>query len=290
MTLNTPIATPGDSGETPAVAGDTLSRMTALLLLLAVPPIMWIGQTLLLRAAGFPARRRIGAHDLPEHLRVANRMVTQGAIVAALVVYPLLRGESPAAYYLRLLPPGRPVWAAWHGLAVALLFLAMIHLAWNIAGCVQFSVRQRRARIVRRLITTPFSALLGAGVEELLFRGVLLAGLLESFPRPAAVAVGAGCFAGAHYVREVKRYWTLPGHLMLGLCLCLAFVWTGSLWLPIGIHAGGILAILAARPFVRYAGPAWVTGASIFPFAGVVGIAALAILTASLRPWYGVGG
>jgi membrane protease YdiL (CAAX protease family) len=103
-------------------------------------------------------------------------------------------------------------------------------------------------------------------------------------PPAAAVAVGAGAFAAAHYVREVKRRWTFAGHVMLGLCLCLCFVRTGALWLPLGVHAGGIFAIMAARPFVRYQGPAWLTGASIFPFAGAVGVAALGILTAVL--WF----
>lgn len=261
--------------------------MLALLTMLAALPIMWIGQSLVRRAAGLPFQWRLSARGLPEQWRKANRAVTQVALVTVIVAYPLLLGRTPLAYYGELLPRGAPAAAFAHGLAVAVLFLSLLLLAWNIAGAVEFSNRQSAARTLRRVLTSPVSALLGAGAEELVFRGMLLRGLMESFSLPVAVAVGSICFALAHYVREVKRYWTLPGHLALGLCLCMAFVWTRALWLPMGVHAGGILAIMTARPFVRYRGPAWVTGASIFPFAGAVGVAALLLLTAVLWSYYG---
>ncbi len=99
--------------------------------------------------------------------------------------------------------------------------------------------------------------------------------------------LGALIFAGAHYVRAVKRRWTFPGHVLLGVLLCVAFLRTGSLWLPMGLHAGGIFMIMGIRPFVRYRGPAWLTGASIFPFAGVIGMAGLLLLTAFVSTYYG---
>jgi hypothetical protein len=54
-----------------------------------------------------------------------------------------------------------------------------------------------------------------------------------------------------------------------------------------GLHAGGIFLTLGTRPFVRYTGPGWLFGASIFPYAGLVGIAALAVLTLSIWITYG---
>ena len=91
-----------------------------------------------------------------------------------------------------------------------------------------------------------------AGVEELLFRAVLLVGLLETFDEVSAMAIGAMLFAGAHYIRRVKRYWTFAGHVVLGVLLCAAFVWTKALWLPFGLHAGGVLVLAGVRPLVRY--------------------------------------
>lgn len=112
--------------------------------------------------------------------------------------------------------------------------------------------------------------------------------LLASWmPQTLAVGLSVIVFAGAHYVRSVKRRWTIFGHLMLGLLLCLAYLETETLWLPLGLHAGGIAMIMGTRPFVRYRGPAWITGASIFPFAGVAGIAGLGVLTAFVASAYG---
>ena len=99
--------------------------------------------------------------------------------------------------------------------------------------------------------------------------------------------IGTVIFAAAHYVRSVKRYWTFPGHVALGALLCAAFYWTGNVWLSFGVHAGGVLVLMAVRPVVRYTGPAWLVGASIFPYAGAVGIAALVLLTVNMWLVYG---
>lgn len=256
--------------------------MLALALVLSALPVIWIGQTVLRRRAGLPMRWRLSAHGAPHGVRVAARTLTQLTLAAIIIVYPLLLHANPIRYYAALLPAGRPSRAAAVGFFAALLYLAVLYLIWAVTDRVRFSIRHKPGRITRHFVALPFSAALGATVEEAIFRGVLLAGLLDSFPMPIAVAVGTLLFAAAHYVREVKRAWTFPGHLMLGLCLCLTFVWTGALWLPIGVHAGGIFAIMAVRPFARYQGPAWLTGASIFPYAGVVGVAALALLTTAL--------
>lgn len=262
--------------------------MIAVGLLVLVPVLMWIGQSALLIAAGQPLRRRLGAEGLPNPLRQANRVITNGSLLAIVSAYPLVRGESPIAYYAKLLPAGRSAWSFVHGAAAAVLYLALLYLAWTITDNVRFRVRSSTGKLARRLAVVPLTAVFGALAEELLFRGMLLADLLNWFPPPLAVAVGAFLFAAAHYLRPVKRYWTFPGHVALGGLLCCAFLWTGSLWLPIGLHAGGILVIMAARPFVRYVGPPWLVGASVFPYAGIMGIAALLLLT--LNVWFLYGG
>jgi membrane protease YdiL (CAAX protease family) len=152
---------------------------------------------------------------------------------------------------------------------------------------VQFRVRHSPGRLIQRIAGVPLTAFMVALLEELLFRTVLLADLLDSFHPAIAIATGAVFFAGAHYVRSVKRYWTIGGHLVLGMLLCLAFYYTRALWLPIGIHAAGIILLLGTRPFIRYRGPAWLVGASVFPYAGVVGVAALLLLTLNVCMIYG---
>jgi membrane protease YdiL (CAAX protease family) len=262
--------------------------MLALGLLLLTPVVMWLGQSVALRAAGLPMRLWLGTADLPASVRRANRTITKIVFAGVLVLYPLLRGENPLAYYLRFFPLGRRPLEMLHGAAAAILYLALLYLAWMITDNVRFGVRHDWRRLAVRLAGVPFTALLIALVEELLFRGVLLADLLRTYSPYLAIPVGVVGFAAAHYVRRVKRYWTFPGHLALGTLLCLAFYWTHALWLPIGLHAGGVLVLMAVRPLIRYTGPAWLVGASIFPYAGGVGIAALLVLTSNM--WLSYGG
>ncbi len=261
--------------------------MTAIGLLLLIPVVMWIGQTALLRACGMPVRWRIDAGDAPRVVRTGGRVVTQASLVGVLVLYPMMIGESPAAYYRSLFPGDGSIVEFAHGAATAVLFLCALYVVWIATDLVRIDVHQSRGRWVRRLALLPATAVLGALVEEVLFRGVVLADLLRWTAAGPAAAIGAGVFAGAHYVRPVKRTWTIGGHLMLGLLLCVAFLETKRLWLPVGLHAGGIMVIMGMRPFVSYRGPAWVTGASIFPFAGAVGIVGLAVLTSYVASYYG---
>ncbi|MGD8450926.1 MAG: CPBP family intramembrane metalloprotease [Phycisphaerae bacterium] len=263
--------------------------MWALGLLVLVPAAMWLGQTLLLWRAGLPLRGKIGGNDLPRWLRTANRVIANVVLAAAVLVYPLLRGASPVTYYARFLPLGeRPAELA-HGAAAAVLYLALLYLAWLLTGNVEFRMRHGAGRLLRRLAGVPGTAVLAALVEELLFRAMLLGELIDSCPTAVAVGIGALVFAGAHYVRSVKRYWTFPGHVALGLLLCVAFVATGgSLWLSMGLHGGGVLVLMTVRPLIRYTGPGWLVGASIFPYAGVVGVIALGLLTINMWLAYGV--
>jgi membrane protease YdiL (CAAX protease family) len=262
--------------------------MLALGLLLLTPVLMWLGQSAALRAAGLPLRLWIGTADLPPAVRRANRTITKVVFAGVLVAYPFLRGEGPLAYYVRLFPLRPRPLEMLYGAAAGILYLALLYLAWMTSDNVRFGRRHDWRRLAVRLAGVPFTALLIALVEELLFRGVLLADLLRTFDPYIALPVGIVAFAAAHYVRRVKRYWTFPGHLALGTLLCLAFYWTHALWLPIGLHAGGVLVLMAVRPLIRYCGPAWLVGASIFPYAGAVGIGALLLLT--LNMWFSYGG
>ena len=261
--------------------------MLALGLLALIPVVMWLSQTVLLWRAGLPLRWRIGAADLPRRLKRVNRIVTNLAFAGILVAYPLLRGESPLAYYVGFFPLGGRPLELLHGAAAAVLYLALLYLAWALSDNVRFRVRHSPKRLVQRFAGVPLTAVFAATVEELLFRAMLLAGLLESFEPRVAVPVAVLVFAGAHYIRSVKRYWTVAGHVALGTLFCLAFVYTGALWLSIGLHAGGVLVLMAVRPLIRYSGPAWLVGASIFPYAGVVGVIALDLLTLNIWLCYG---
>jgi membrane protease YdiL (CAAX protease family) len=264
--------------------------MLAVVLLLLVPLIMWVTQSVLLASAKQPLRLAIGADGLSSRARRISRIAANAAILLVIVLYPILRGRSPIAYYAAFFPftDGHPLQLL-HGAVGSLIYLGLLYAAWTVTDNVRFEGRHSPPVVFARLSSAPFSALLGAGVEELLFRAMLLEALLNEplLNTPSAVAIGVVIFATAHYVRRVKRYWTFAGHIALGTLLCVAFVLTRSLWLPIGLHAGGILLTLGTRPFVRYRGPAWLVGASIYPYAGVTGVVALTLLTINMWLHYG---
>ncbi len=255
--------------------------MTALALLICVPPVMWLAQTLSLKTCGLPIRYRLDTSGTPEAVRITGRIATQGSLAAVALIYPLLRGESIIDYYGRLLPMDIRAKQCLFGAGLTVLFLSVLYLAWVASDMMRVAPHLQRPRTLKRLLVAPCSAAFGAFVEEIIFRGVVMADLLRtpSLSIGLVVAISAVVFAGAHYVRSVKRRWTIPGHLALGFMLSVAFLRTETLWLAIGLHAGGILMIMSARAVLKYRGPAWLTGESIYPFAGVVGVAGLLMLT-----------
>jgi membrane protease YdiL (CAAX protease family) len=82
-------------------------------------------------------------------------------------------------------------------------------------------------------------ATLAAVGEEIIFRGVLVRILRDAFNAPVAIAVSSLLFGGIHALNPDA---TLAGEIGIaleaGVLLGLAYLWTGSVWLPIGIHLG----------------------------------------------------
>ncbi|MFO0973327.1 MAG: CPBP family intramembrane glutamic endopeptidase [Phycisphaerae bacterium] len=263
--------------------------MIAVALLLSLPVAMWAGQTALRLAVGRPICWRLAASDLPRRWQRVNRVWKNACVLSAPLLFPLLRGMGVVEYYAALLPRGVAAAHLLYGFAGPVIYLALLYGAWTATGNVTFGLRHPWPTLLARTASVPLSAALGATLEELLFRGVLQADLMRGLAPGRAAAISAVAFALAHYVRRVKRYWTIVGHLALGSLLAVSFAQTQSLWLPIGVHAGGIFMIMGARPYLRYTGPAWLVGASIFPYAGAAGVAGLSLLTVNVWLAYGVG-
>jgi|ERR1043166_693516 membrane protease YdiL (CAAX protease family) len=262
--------------------------MIAFPLLLAVPLLMWIVQNVVLMANGMPVRLRIDARRAPTIVRVAGRITTQICLLTVILGYPVLSKRGGIlGFYQSLLPIGSDFVDFVRGAAAVVLCLSTLYVIWILTERIDIKAHLSRKRCVRRLSMVIPTALFGAGVEELVFRGVLMGDLFRTgLPPSLAIPVGTIVFAGAHYIRSVKRKWTFPGHLVLGVLLCLAFSLTRNLWLPYGLHAAGIFMIMGTRPFFWYKGPTWITGASIFPFAGLIGISGLGVLIAFVVQHY----
>ncbi len=74
-------------------------------------------------------------------------------------------------------------------------------------------------------------------VEELLYRGILLSWLRRVMPAWGAVAISALVFAGVHLL-DPNAWLVVPGLFLIGLVLGYFALRTGSLGLPIMLHAG----------------------------------------------------
>lgn len=75
-------------------------------------------------------------------------------------------------------------------------------------------------------------------VEELLFRGILLRGLLRKFSPAVAVIGSSAIFAGVHFVGDPNTLPFLPALAALGAVLAIVTVRTGDLSQAIFIHCG----------------------------------------------------
>lgn len=125
--------------------------------------------------------------------------------------------------------------------------------------------------------------------EELLSRGYQLQNLVEGLNLPWALIISSAIFGLLHIANPSAGWASLVGILVAGLFLAFAWIRTGQLWLPIGLHigwnffegtvfgfpvsgTGGYNLVLQS---VR--GPEWLTGGGFGPEAGLVVIPALAL-------------
>lgn len=74
-------------------------------------------------------------------------------------------------------------------------------------------------------------------IEELLFRGVLLSGLMRRMPVWPAILVSALIFGGAHLPDFKFAWYPIPDLMLLGVALAWLRVKSRSLWPSVAMHA-----------------------------------------------------
>ncbi|MBA2448504.1 MAG: CPBP family intramembrane metalloprotease [Chloroflexi bacterium] len=133
--------------------------------------------------------------------------------------------------------------------------------------------------------------------EELVIRGYVLQTLAEGWGVRAATVASALIFALLHAGNPGSGPVAILGIFCAGLMLAAAYLVTGRLWCPIGLHwtwnyfqgsvfgfavsgteANGLLRLSAV-------GPEWLTGGGFGPEASVLGVAASIVGTAALLAW-----
>ena len=206
-------------------------------------------------------------------------------------------------------------WELWAGLRAGLGGLAVaLALAWLLGG-LETTLRYPPAKTLRKAVLGAGAAV-GIGIgEEVLFRGVLLRRVGHDAGKAVAVAVTTLVYAAVHALRTggardpvdawsgVERTVTLIAPLanravlpelvglgLLGLLLAAARLRSGSLWVPIGIHAAWVAVFRIGRLFFAIrTRPAWLVGAGWPPLVGGVagwvgvGVAALLVFRRNRR-------
>ncbi|GAA1125292.1 type II CAAX endopeptidase family protein [Citricoccus alkalitolerans] len=135
-----------------------------------------------------------------------------------------------------------------------------------------------------------------AVAEEVLFRGVIFRLVQHRWGTWMTLAASALLFGLVHLVNPGATLWgALTLAVEAGLMLGAAYVATGSLWLPIGLHLGWNITTVAifgtigsggdAREALVEAvtpGPVWLTGGSFGPEASLISVAVCSIATVLL--------
>lgn len=264
--------------------------MLAVGYLIGALAVLMLGQTAILRASGEPLQWTFGAHsNHPKSLKLALKVLLQATMIGSIFLFPLLAGRSVGAYYGPIFPASKAIHFLW-GELIAVSLLPLIFCIELAAGWIALTRRYTPQKAWAKSLLSGLSSLTVVAVEEPIFRGIVLQYLLYAappaaaaalvMPLPLALVLGAALFSAAHFIRKVSTYWPAVGLAVLGLWLGVAYYKTGSLWLSMGLHSGGILVIGVHRCFTRYSGPPWLIGTQAFPIAGVISMGVMLVGTA----------
>jgi membrane protease YdiL (CAAX protease family) len=242
--------------------------------------------------------------------RVYNRVFEVLLVVAIAIAWRWLDLGGPAAWGLR-----RPRWGRElvTGLALGLVGIGVgLAVAWTWGGIAP-ALRFPALKTVRKaLLGAAGAALIGVG-EETLFRGVLLRRLVLDYGARTGILVTTAVYAIVHALRGGERLTTtgvwagwartaslfspladptvwpgVAGLFALGLVLAMLRRRTGSLWVPIGVHAAWVGVFRVGRLFfdIRHR-PIWLVGPGWPPLVGgLSGAVAIAVTAFLAISWF----
>ena len=248
---------------------------------LVAPPIFWAGQAL--DAAGLTE----WLAKFPFH-RVLSRSLQVSALVFLVPALRWIGLRRPGQ--LNLQPNPSALTDTLVGILLAVGIVALLSLGYFLSGMFEFRAHPDWAGLGRVLLTATFVS----GIEEIVFRGVILGVCLWTLPRAGAIFVTTVLFVTVHFIKPSKTkiapdevQWSsgfsevlrvgdgLPVGVVLAFGVASLFVagWilgsaavrTHSLWLPIGLHAGWILGQQSTGLFLR---PASARAEDLLPWVG----------------------
>ena len=180
------------------------------------------------------------------------------------------------------------------GLAIGLGYFCVVTGIMALAGC--YKITAVGAAPLKELIWAfCFFAVVAVG-EEILFRGVLFRWIDEKWGFPVALVVSGLVFGLVHWTNPGGTLWAgIAIAIEAGLLLGAAYKWSGTLWLPIGIHwawnfsQGNIFGFKVSGQDAgvsllqaQIQGPDWITGGAFGAEASVVAVVMGALASAWL--------
>ncbi|MFO8039836.1 MAG: CPBP family intramembrane glutamic endopeptidase [Sodalinema sp.] len=170
------------------------------------------------------------------------------------------------------------------GLAIGIFTVMILVAVQRIAGWISWNLNWTVRDGLRQFLLALVLGIWIAGVEELIFRGLVQQELQRELSVWSAAGLTSLIFALLHLIWQPRQTLPqLPGLWLMGLVLTQACLFEdGSLSLAWGLHGGWVCALIwldssdASQP--RGTVPPWVTGVGGHPLAGMVGLVLLAVV------------
>jgi len=186
-------------------------------------------------ACGYVAAALAGDHVL--RFEAIFRSSLAAALLAAyswlLTVGDHVESHRIAAQGLPLAPGWRRQF--WAGCGLGFILVALAISAVGVLGTLKFQATLNSHNLLRAVLVL-WVLLVGSLAEELMFRGYPFQRLLEAIGSGGAILVFSALFGLVHLMNPGASFWGLFNTVAIGIVLSLAYLRTGALWLPWGIH------------------------------------------------------
>ncbi|GEM_PF-5845764 len=131
--------------------------------------------------------------------------------------------------------PARDLWmAAGLGIGISLMLSGVLNL-FNVHRFFPEHAEMMQALIDQPSLPVALFAvgLFGPLFEEIMYRGIIFNRMRTAFSLPVALLLHAAVFGAFHgnFLQGTYAFFT-------SIPIALTYVWTGSLWVPVSIHAG----------------------------------------------------
>ena len=205
-------------------------------------------------------------HPIPVWIYINLALLSSGAVLGLYTVWRRIDGYRRAPD-LAMRKLNADLWA---GFGIGTVFFALL------TGCIALLGGYRIGSVqwdTVSLVKSLFQFLIVGVGEEVLFRGIVFRMLDERWGTLAALVLSSLLFGFIHITNDNATVWSsIAITIEAGLLLGAAYKWSGTLWLPIGIHwswnffqgpvfgfavSGNETCSLIA-PVIE--GPLWVTG------------------------------